>query len=899
VKVSTVRSAPGTRLWAIWVDRFAGSDPGLNRFRMALQTVLTIAVILAAESLFVHLTHALQIRAHGPRLSAAKAAEVAVANHEFLVIALLLGAIIGMLSSFGVMDQTARGQLVSTLFLPVPMVAALALGIAVGSHRILALASYAVILAAGTYGRRFGPRGFIAGMLLFMGDFFGFFLHGAVRLDDLGWLAAEIGVGVAVAIAVRFALFYPRQAKALERTQRSYAARARKVAALALELFGDPGHTARDVRRLSRQLVRLNEAALMIDAQLGDPGAVADGSSAELLHQRLFDVELALTNIARFAQAMARFGLPAAQHSEVRLALLDVVRGDNEGARGHAARLTGLLRGPRPVPAPADGAVVVVQHRFAGSVIALADAMGEWMALGATDEGKGAFQPSVQLFGGWLPGSADVSIAASLEPGTRRGDRAGLAHYTRTAVQIGIAVGAATALGDLLSGRRFYWAVLAAFVTFLGANNSGEQVRKAFLRVAGTLVGIGAGSMLVTAVGGDTFWSIAVILAALFFGFYLMRINYAFMVVGITVMVSQLYVQLGEFSNSMLLLRLEETAIGAAVAIVVVMVVLPLRTRRVLRVALRAHVQAVGRLAGHAGHHLLGEEHGTESTLRSDARAVDAAYQAVVTTAQPLRRNLSGSLDEDTGRVMRLASAARHYSRNLVADTEMAGLLDAGIRLDIEVASATLHQSVDLVAGALAGPRDVTYTRSSALFDRAERRLEGGAGTVGWASMAGPAQLAVRDLKLVDGTMAQLAEGLGLGITDYDTDCFTGPDRPGRSAGVSVRGRVRAPDGAGVGSVLTLIEPMGRPVARAHLAGRVTAAGGRLVPGAHVTLLDATGAAVAVAEADEAGRYAFDELAGGEYTALASGYPPVASALRVTGQAGTVRHDVQFRDVAG
>jgi uncharacterized membrane protein YgaE (UPF0421/DUF939 family) len=966
VKVSTVRSAPGTRLWAIWVDRFAGSDPGLNRFRMALQTVLTIAVILAAESLFVHLTHALQIQAHGASLSAAKAAEVAVANHEFLVIALLLGAIIGMLASFGVMDQTARGQLVSTLFLPVPMVAALALGIAVGSHRILALASYAVILAAGTYGRRFGPRGFIAGMLLFMGDFFGFFLHGAVRLDDLGWLAAEIGVGVGVAVAVRFALFYPRQAKALERTQRSYAARARKVAALALELFDDPGHTARDVRRLSRQLVRLNEAALMIDAQLGDPGALADGSSAELLHQRLFDVELALTNIARFAQAMARFGLPAAQHSEVRLALLDVVRGDNEGARAHAARLTGLLRGPRPVPAPADGAVdgpvdsavdgavVVVQHRFAGSVIALADAMGEWMALGATDEGKGAFQPSVQLFGGWLPGSADVSIAASLEPGTRRGDRAGLAHYTRTAVQIGIAVGAATALGDLLSGRRFYWAVLAAFVTFLGANNSGEQVRKAFLRVAGTLVGIGAGSMLVTAVGGDTFWSIAVILAALFFGFYLMRINYAFMVVGITVMVSQLYVQLGEFSNSMLLLRLEETAIGAAVAIVVVMVVLPLRTRRVLRVALRAHVQAVGRLAGHAGHHLLGEEHGTESTLRSDARAVDAAYQAVVTTAQPLRRNLSGSLDEDTGRVMRLASAARHYSRNLVADTEMAGLLDAGIRLDIELASATLHQSVDLVAGALAGPRDVTYTRSSALFDRAERRLEGGAGTVGWASMAGPAQLAVRDLKLVDGTMAQLAEGLGLRIIDYDTDCFTGPDGPGRSAGVSVRGRVRAPDGAGVGSaVLTLIDPMGRPVARAvagadggywldapaagayvllasagshqpaastvivresasggtevnvlladtgHLAGRVTAAGGRLVPGAHVTLLDASGAAVAVAEADEAGRYAFDGLAGGEYTALASGYPPVASALRVTGQAGTVRHDVQFRDVAG
>src|SRR5258707_7234947 len=44
-------------------------------------------------------------------------------------------------------------------------------------------------------------------------------------------------------------------------------------------------------------------------------------SSARLLHQRLFDVELALTNIARFAQAMARSGLPAPQRFEARLAL--------------------------------------------------------------------------------------------------------------------------------------------------------------------------------------------------------------------------------------------------------------------------------------------------------------------------------------------------------------------------------------------------------------------------------------------------------------------------------------------------------------------------------------------------------------------------------------------------
>jgi len=749
-----------------WVDRFAGSDPGLNRFRMALQSVLTIAVTIGAEALFVYFTRALQIQTHGAALPAAQAAQVAAANHVFLVVALLLGALVGMMASFGVMDTTARGQLISTLFLPIPLIAALSLGMALGGHRVLALISFAVVLAIGTYGRRFGPRGFISAMLLFMGDFLGFFLHPAVALGDFGWLAAEIGVGAVVAIAVRFAFFYPFQARALERTQRSYAARARKAAALALSVLDHPRHsphTERASRRLHRQLVRLNEAALMIDAQLGDPGAVAEGSLAQLLHQRLFDAELALANIARFAEAMARFGLPASQHLEARLALRELIRGDNEAAKAHAGRLIALLREAAPVPSGGDRAVAVIPHRFAGSVIALADAMTEWMALGATREGEGAFQPSVQLFGGWLPGSSQVSSTASLEPGTRLSERIRLPIYTRTAIQMGIAVGAATALGDVLSPRRFYWAVLAALITFMNANTTGEQVRKAFFRVAGTVVGIGVGSLLVTAVGHHTYWSVAVILAALFFGFYLMRINYTFMVIGITVMVSQLYVQLDEFSNSLLLLRLEETALGAAVTIVVVMVVFPLRTRRVLRVAYRDLVQAVAQLASHAGDHLLRVDHGAGATLRFEARAVDAAYHALTTTAQPLRRNLSGGIDENTGRALRLASAARNYSRNLVTDTEGAGLLDPGVRLDIELASATLRQSLEVIAVALTGPRDGVYTRSSALFDQVERRVEEGSG------VAHPAQLAIRDLKLIDGTMARLAEVLGLAITDYDT----------------------------------------------------------------------------------------------------------------------------------
>src|ERR1700683_3407026 len=89
-----------------WVDLLISSDPGLNRLRVAAQSVLTIAVALGAEWTFVHLTGALQIKS-GATASVATASKVAAANHDLLAIAMLLGAIVGLNASTGVQDLTA------------------------------------------------------------------------------------------------------------------------------------------------------------------------------------------------------------------------------------------------------------------------------------------------------------------------------------------------------------------------------------------------------------------------------------------------------------------------------------------------------------------------------------------------------------------------------------------------------------------------------------------------------------------------------------------------------------------------------------------------------------------------------------------------------------------------
>ncbi|MFE6620486.1 MFS transporter [Streptomyces sp. NPDC057740] len=78
--------------------------------------------------------------------------------------------------------------------------------------------------------------------------------------------------------------------------------------------------------------------------------------------------------------------------------------------------------------------------------------------------------------------------------------------------------------------------------------------------------------------------------------------------------------------------------------------------------------------------------------------------------------------------------------------------------------------------------------------------------------------------------------------------------------------------------------------AGAQVQGVVRAPHGPLAD-ARVTLVDAAGNVVGTATTGTDGAYAFTDLDGGEYTVIATGYPPVATALTVTGR-GTDDHDI-------
>ncbi|MFF5252306.1 MFS transporter [Streptomyces leeuwenhoekii] len=80
--------------------------------------------------------------------------------------------------------------------------------------------------------------------------------------------------------------------------------------------------------------------------------------------------------------------------------------------------------------------------------------------------------------------------------------------------------------------------------------------------------------------------------------------------------------------------------------------------------------------------------------------------------------------------------------------------------------------------------------------------------------------------------------------------------------------------------------------AGARVQGVVRAPHGPLAD-ARVTLVDAAGNVVGTATTGSDGAYAFTDLDGGEYTVIATGYPPVATALTVSGQ-GVDGHDIEL-----
>ena len=210
---------------------------------------------------------------------------------------------------------------------------------------------------------------------------------------------------------------------------------------------------------------------------------------------------------------------------------------------------------------------------------------------------------------------------------------------------------------------------------------------------------------------------------------------------------------------------------------------------------------------------------------------------------------------------------------------------DGGFRIAVPgsgayvlIASAGAHQPQASTVTVGAGPVtvDVVLTGTSSL-----------SGTVSIAGRGTP----------VGGAAATLADAHGEVVASLMTDA-TGKYLFAELVGgtytlvISAEGYQPVAQTVAVESTGTTVQDV-QLAGGSHLRGVARVADGRVVPDARVTLLDGAGNVVGLTTTGEDGAYSFDDLPEGDYTVIASGYPPVASTLRVVGgEFG--QHDVRL-----
>ena len=239
---------------------------------------------------------------------------------------------------------------------------------------------------------------------------------------------------------------------------------------------------------------------------------------------------------------------------------------------------------------------------------------------------------------------------------------------TRQAIQATIATAIASLLGAGVSPDRWYWASMTAFVVFTGASR-GDTAMRAFLRIGGTVMGLMAGFAVARLVSGHGLLETILISLTVFLGLYNSRRAFGFWTAMLfSLMVVFLFDVMGAMSTSILLLRLEETAVGAVVGAIVSASVLPTSTRSTVRAGLAKLLVTASEVLRELP--LAAER---RRVLVGHLRRMDQDLLALRTSASPLV-DVGGFLDRGGGVAETLfdASALVHLVKNLATDRELA-----------------------------------------------------------------------------------------------------------------------------------------------------------------------------------------------------------------------------------
>ena len=424
------------------------------------------------------------------------------------------GITLSMMAPFLMREPTIRQRQRTLLMLVLPAVAT-AIGTTIlHGHGIVGDSAFLVLVFVGFLLGPRSPRAIGLGLVSVITAYVGLYLE--LPPSTLPIQIASQVLAVPIIALACFVIIPMDAAATLRRSTAAVQARAAQVIREARTLdASDPAAAA----RLRRAVLRLNQAALAADDQL----AFFEPAAAGAVRSRLVDVELWAARLTTLIQT-AHPG----QRRATRLLL-------------HARRIE---RGGRYSSDPG--------HYEPGTLLAALVGLGHAVhGLGQALNDQRAIPP------------------APPKP-TPPGPLA-----WRLASRVTIAAGLAMAGGMALSPQRWFWAVITVYVVFLNVRSRGETIYKGIQRLGGTLLGIASGLLIATAFSGDGTLETITLLLSIFGMYYTFLSSYTVGIFFVTVMLGLLYGMLGAPLETVLTLRFEETAIGAAAAVFVAAFILP------------------------------------------------------------------------------------------------------------------------------------------------------------------------------------------------------------------------------------------------------------------------------------------------------------------------------------
>ncbi len=242
----------------LWRDRILASDPGNVRLALATRAAVSLAVALGASALV--------------------AGALGLAGTAAMIV-LVLGAVLTMMTTFTASDPTTPGRAITQLCLPVAMLAGITLSTLVDHHRVLSLSLFVVVMFVVVWVRRFGPRAFACGMVVWMGYFIAMFLQ--LAFAQLPIVLLALASTTVLLLVIGLVVAPQRPARRMRRMVAAFAARVR----IASAEHRDPAArspwqrwTGR-VGTADRALLRADEVAVLIDGQLAVPHSVAESGA--------------------------------------------------------------------------------------------------------------------------------------------------------------------------------------------------------------------------------------------------------------------------------------------------------------------------------------------------------------------------------------------------------------------------------------------------------------------------------------------------------------------------------------------------------------------------------------------------------------------------------------------